>query len=39
MGTSSDPFDERFRERVRDIHGFDLASLRPHNEEPPRPPE
>jgi hypothetical protein len=32
MGTSSDPFDEWFRERVRDIHGFDLAS-------PPPPPE
>ena len=22
MGTSSDPFDEWFRERVRDIHGI-----------------
>ena len=32
MGTSSDPFDEWFRERVRDIHGVDLAS-------PPPPPE
>ena len=32
MGTSSDPFDAWFRERVQEIHGFDLAS-------PPPPPE
>jgi hypothetical protein len=29
MGTSSDPFDVWFRERVRDIHGIDLASPAP----------
>jgi len=29
MGTSSEPFDEWFRERVRDIHGIDLASPAP----------
>jgi hypothetical protein len=29
MGTSSDLFDEWFRERVREIHGIDLASPAP----------
>jgi hypothetical protein len=33
MGTSSDPFDEWFRERVRDIHGIDLASPAPYPEQ------
>jgi hypothetical protein len=33
MGTSTDPFDEWFRERVREIHGFDLASPPPPSEQ------
>src|SRR5436190_1659363 len=33
MGTSSDPFDEWFRERVRDIHGIDLTSPAPYPEQ------